>query len=118
MQSDPAKLLKARLRRDLTAALLARRSGEVRVIRTLIAAIDNAEAVEVAPGDSKYSAQRFGDEQVEVPRRRLSAEELDTIIANERDERLSVAVQQEAAGNASRSSELREESRILQSYLC
>jgi uncharacterized protein YqeY len=44
-----AVILKARLRADLKAAMQARATDDVRLLRTLIAALDNAEAVAEPP---------------------------------------------------------------------
>ena len=62
-----------RLRDDLIEARKARDSELVSLIRTLIAAVDNAEAVDPDVGNSA----------TEVPRRDLSDDQIRSIIANE-----------------------------------
>ena len=62
------------LRADLNEARKARDSELVTLLRILIAAIDNAEAVDVSDGS---------DGRSEVPRRRLSNEEIMGIVLAE-----------------------------------
>ena len=64
-----ATALKERLRADLKAAMQARASDEIRLLRTLIAALDNAEAVPGTPGG--YVHRAFGDAGAEVARLEL-----------------------------------------------
>lgn len=45
MTEDAGERMKARLRADLVAAMKDRRTAEAKVLRTLVAAIDNAEAL-------------------------------------------------------------------------
>ncbi len=75
-----AGALKERLRADLMAAMRERRSGEVAVIRTLIAAIDNAEAV---PTEDLAERLRMREAIGEVARRELDAPALDAVLAKE-----------------------------------
>ncbi len=64
-----ATALKQRLREDLKAAMQAKAADEVRVLRALIAALDNAEAV--PPETGPYVPRAFGDATAERPRRQL-----------------------------------------------
>lgn len=89
--------LRAVLRRDLADARSAGDTEMVSLLRTLIAAIDNAEAVD--PDGS--------DGATEVPRRRLGASDVAGIIAAERDELRAAAEAFERRGNAEEGRRLR-----------
>jgi hypothetical protein len=58
----------------------------VAVLRALLGAIDQAEAVAAVERGREYVSLRFGDPAVEVPRRRLSAGEVEEVVRKERDE--------------------------------
>jgi hypothetical protein len=81
-----APAMKLRLRDDLRAAMTGRRSAEVAILRALLGAIDQAEAVAAVERGREYVSLRFGDPAVEVPRRRLSAGEVEEVVRKERDE--------------------------------
>ncbi len=53
--------LTGRLRTDLKAAMLGRRVAEIEVLRSLIAAIDDAQAVPVSSLHETYVVRAFGD---------------------------------------------------------
>ena len=90
--------MKLRLRSDLRSALAERRASDVEVLRSLLGALDQAEAVPAtAPGQGHVSF-RFGDPGAEVPRKQLSGEDVRSVIVNERDELLAAA--DEYAGRA------------------
>ncbi len=114
---DVAQSLKARLRADLGVAIKARDPALAKVIRTLIGAIDNAQAIDLGNAHEKYVERTFGDSSGEVPRKQLSNEDLRAIILSEIDERAVLAAQFEASGHSGRASELREETRIIEVYL-
>lgn len=84
-ETTPVATVKLRLRRALRAAMAERQAPEVEILRSLLGAIDQAEAVPVAPGGG-YTAVRFGDPAAEVPRKRLSVEDVRAVIERERDE--------------------------------
>lgn len=70
-----------RLRQDLVAAIRSRDRIEISMIRTLIAAIENAEAVAAEP-----SAEVLIGLNHDRPRRRLTGEQITAIVARERAE--------------------------------
>jgi uncharacterized protein len=78
--------LRSALRRDLTAALKARQAETVSALRTALAALENAEAVEVQDQDNASSASahfagaRSGPGSAEVPRRQLDPEDLRSLL--------------------------------------
>lgn len=108
-------IVRARIRTDLRAAMSAKRMDEAAALRTLIAALDNAEVVSVPP--ERYTARAFGDPATEVPRKRLSAEEVDAILLAEQNERLLVAQALEQAGWAENAERLRQEAVVVARYL-
>jgi uncharacterized protein YqeY len=84
--ADAATAMKLRLRDDLRAAMTGKRTAEVAVLRTLLSALDQAEAVATIARGREHAALKFGDPAVEVPRKRLSTEEVLEVVRRERDE--------------------------------
>lgn len=92
----PASALRAVLRADLEAALRARQAETVALLRTLIAAIDNAEAVAVTDTAAVTSSTHIAGAQAgvgatEAARRVLSASDLRALLQEQIDERSSAA---------------------------
>jgi hypothetical protein len=81
-----ATAMKVRLRDDLRAAMAGRRPAEVAVLRTLLGALDQAEAVAAVARGREYVSLKFGDPAVEVPRKRLSVAEVRAVVRAECDE--------------------------------
>jgi uncharacterized protein len=98
MDGSAVDAMKLRLRSDLRAALAERRASEVEVLRSLLGALDQAEAVPIAPAGSGHVSFRFGDPGAEVPRKRLTPEDVRAVIRQEREELLAAA--DEYAGRA------------------
>jgi uncharacterized protein YqeY len=67
--------MRARLQADLRAAIKARATPEVAVLRGLITAIDNSGAVPLTPGSASMRS--------EVERRRLSVEDVQALLRRE-----------------------------------
>lgn len=112
-----AAALKERLRADLKGAMQARASGEVRLLRTLIAALDNAEAVPVEISEEdKFAIRRVGDPSVEVSRRELDAGAVDRLLANEAQARLAAAQDYERHGQSEEAARLRSEAGLVARY--
>ena len=90
----------------------------VDVLRSTLAAIENAEAVSSPPGGSLAIEQvPIGAGATEVARRELSAAEVTRIVRNEVAGRLTAAADYERWGRADRAAQLREEARILADVL-
>jgi uncharacterized protein YqeY len=107
-------MLKERLRADLKAAMQARAADEVRVLRVLIAALDNAEAV---PSDEKpYSPRAFGDPSGEVARLDLDGAAVNALLADEVAARLSAAADYRDHGQNDEASRLEAEAAIMGRY--
>jgi uncharacterized protein YqeY len=96
---------------ELTAAIKAGDGPRVDVLRTTLAAISNAEAVDLAGPTTPVDVP--GD----VERRRLSDDDITAIIAGERDELSSTAQHLHRLGQTSRARELDARAAILGDYL-
>src|SRR5690606_20394999 len=88
-----ATALKERLRADLKVALQARATDEVRLLRTLIAALDDA-----VPGEYSAVPRAFGDPSGEVARRELDADTVEALLASEIESREGAALDYERHG--------------------
>ena len=121
-EDTPAEILRTRLRRDLRAAMKAQRRDEMAALRTLIAAIDNAEAVEdlslpSTPVSSEHvAAARPGIGAADSPRRSLSEHEVQRIVEAELWERDAQAERLELLGRSDDASRLRIEAAVLARY--
>jgi uncharacterized protein YqeY len=110
-----AHALKARLRRDLKSAMQARQPQEARLLRVILAAIDNAEAVAVE-ARPQTNAGRFADGAQEVPRRVLSPGELDRLLEGEVAARLSAAADYDRLSRPDEAARLRAEAKTVGRY--
>jgi uncharacterized protein YqeY len=120
---------RARLRLALAEALRTRDMNAVRPLRSALAAIGNAEAVEpdapapVAPGSPAGPGSQHvvgavaGLGAAEAERRRLSAAEIGQIVRAEAGEREDAARDYERAGHADRAGRLRREAQVLLAVL-
>jgi uncharacterized protein YqeY len=111
----PAEGAKARIRADIRAAMTAKNMVEAKLLRTLLAALDNAEAVSVAIGP--YVERAFGDPATEVARKTLTREDVEAVIEAESAERLAAARDLERHGRAAEAATLQAEAALLQRYL-
>ena len=109
-----ATALKARLRADLKTAMQAKASADVRVLRTLIAALDNAEAVPDIP--DRYVPRAFGEPGAEVARHELDAPAVDRLLADEIDSRLAAALDYDRHDRSDEGDRLREEAAVISRY--
>ncbi|HVU20239.1 MAG TPA: hypothetical protein VHE09_05865 [Rhizomicrobium sp.] len=114
--SDAATLLKSRIRADLTAAMKARDNAETRLLRALLAALDNAEAVSVGAAHDRYQVRMFGDASVEVPRRVLSEADVRDLLLRETAERGAAARSFERLGQQNEAERLRNEIALIGRY--
>jgi uncharacterized protein YqeY len=111
-----AAVLKDRLRADLKAAMRARQVEETNLLRVLIAAIDDAEAVPL-PEDRGYASRAFGDGSAEAPRRALTAEMLQQILHREIAARTAAADEMDRVDRPDRTESLRRQAAIIARYL-
>ncbi len=103
--------LRKQLEADLPSALKARDAARAGVLRTTLAAIANAEAVDLA-GDHER-AGLLGD----VARRALSDDDVRVIVERERDELHRLAVHMHDIGQADESADLATRAAVLEHYL-
>ena len=108
-----AAAFKDRLRADLKAAMQAKAASEVRLLRTLIAALDNAEAV---PGESQYVPRAFGDPGAEVARLQLDDEAICLLLTAEIEARLEAAADYQRHGQDAEAQRLRDEAGLIARY--
>lgn len=107
-----ASALKERLRADLRAAIR-KRSSDVGVLRTLIAAIDNAEAI---PIDGFEQRLKQREHVGEVARRELDQSALEGVLASETHTRLAAAQDYERNGRTEDAARLRKEVELIARY--
>jgi hypothetical protein len=117
MATDPAEEMKSRIRADLKTAMREQRARDVATLRTLIGAIDNAQAQPVGDRHDKYRLLPFSDASVEVPRRALAAPDLRRLIEAEIEVRLETARQLAGAGRRESATGLKQEALLLRAYL-
>jgi uncharacterized protein YqeY len=108
--------LRQRLRDALTVALKQRDRAALSVLRSTLAAIDNAESVDVAPDQhaGAIEASRIGLGVAEVARRELTAEQIESIVRTEIAERADVMQDYVRAGRSDRADILADEVRVLE----
>lgn len=116
--------LPGRLRNDLTAAMRERDRESVRVLRTVLSAIANAEAqpdLDDSPTSARSSGPIAGATHGlgagEVARRQLDASDVRAIVLAERDERLTAAADLADRGAPDAAEALRAEAALLERYL-
>jgi len=116
--------MQERVRSDLREAMRRRDQVTVRALRSLLAALANAEAVDpgesssALPGSSRHVAgAHTGLYAGEVPRRELSDADVRALVEREVSERTAAAAQVAAAGHAERQEQLLAEASVLSAYL-
>lgn len=112
--------LRRRLRAALAAAMKARDRTAVAALRSTLAAIDNAEAVDrAADVDQRLAIQQIpvGVGAAEVERRVLTATEVEHLVRAEVADREVAARDYEEAGHPERAEQLRAEARMLMGHL-
>jgi uncharacterized protein len=110
--------LRDRLRAAVPAAMKARDRRTTSALRSALAAIDNAEAVEirdVRAGAIEMSPVGLG--AAEVARRELTEAEVAAIVRGEVEERRAAAAAYEAAGRGDKAAELTAEADALTAHL-
>jgi uncharacterized protein len=117
MTEDAANDMKSRLRADLRAAMKDRLTMEAKVIRALIAAIDNAEAPPVPTQQSALSLDRFRNGSAEVERLLLSGDQVRDVLLAEIRERERAAAEFDRLQMTDRAEGLRAEARVARCYV-
>lgn len=116
MTGSDAPAMKARLRTDLVTAQKARQADVVKVLRGLIAALDNAEAPPARP-DPAAESRAFIDGSAEVARLALDAAQVRSVLGREADERDQAAAEMDRVAQTDRAQALRAEAALIRRYL-
>jgi uncharacterized protein len=114
---DAGREMKARLRADLRTAMKDGHSLAVKVIRTLVAAIDNAEAPPIHTGQAASIQHQFHCGSAEIERLRMSTSDVHRVLAAEIYERERVAAEFERLDQRHHAEALRAEGRLIRRYL-
>jgi uncharacterized protein YqeY len=115
--------MRASLRDDLTAALKARNRVAVTALRSVLAAIENAEAVTAArpldtsAGNEHVAGAATGLGAAEAERRHLADADLRSVVEEEMRERSAAAEGYEQIGRNDLAQRLRAEAEVLSRYL-
>ena len=121
--ADEVRALRARLRADLVAAMKARDPDAVSALRSAIAAIENAEAIDVAPGrgltggGQHVAGAGAGVGSTEARRRDLAVPDVLAILAAQRADAIAAAAHYEELGEAEAAARLRRHVSVLAAYL-
>ena len=117
MSRDAARDMKVRMRTDLTEAMKGKRADEARLLRALVAALDNAEAPALQPGRSASEQHRFQDGSAEIERLKLDPAQVRAIRMKEIEEREQAADEMSRLARPDRADALRAEARMARRYL-
>lgn len=120
---EDAAALRSLLRADLVAAMKARRTEAVTALRTAIAVIDNAEAVEAPAqaashaGSEHVAGARTGVGSTEAERRVLSLAEVRALLRAQVEDRTGEADRYDTYGQRDAALRLRREADVLSRYV-
>lgn len=107
--------LREQMKMDLIQAMKTQERATVATLRSVLAAIDNAEAVPVR--ESKASVEPIAGKSNEVPRKVLSADEIRQIVQRERDERQHASVTYGQLGQKAEAARLQKAAALIATYL-
>lgn len=119
-RAQDATPLPQSLRAALSTAIRGRDRTAVSALRSTIAAIENAEAVEVPPrpeGDAQFAGSATGVGAGEAQRRVLTTEQVARIVRAEIEERQGAAAEFTRLGREDRAAQLRAEAAVIQQVL-
>lgn len=117
MGQDAGHEMKTRMRADLRAAMKEGRGSDAKLIRTLIAAIDNAEAPPARAGSGAAEQYRFLSGSAEVERLALDADRVQAILWAEIKEREQAAAEMDRLDRPDRADAIRAEATLAATYL-
>jgi uncharacterized protein YqeY len=117
MPEDAATEMKARLRADLLTAMKDRNALDAKVIRSLVAALDNAEAPAVTQERAAPAHHEFAQGSAEVERLRLTRSQVHDVLRRELQERERAAAEFERLSRHDHAAALREEASVIRRYL-
>lgn len=107
--------VRAQMKADLTQALKARQHATVATLRSVLAAIDNAEAVPV--DESTLSVEPVRGKGNDVPRKVLSVDDIRQIVQKEMDERRAASVKYAHLGLQAEAERLQTAAALIATYL-
>lgn len=114
---NAGEAMKARLRRDLRAAMKRGDKDETAVLRELVAALDNAEAAPLRKERPSVDRHSFSDRSAEGVRRALMQEDVHAVMMGEMNARVEAAAKFARLGAEARSIALNAEIEILRRYV-
>ncbi|SMF60039.1 hypothetical protein SAMN02982989_1011 [Xaviernesmea oryzae] len=114
---DAGHDIKTRMRADLRAAMKEGRASEAKLIRVLVAAIDNAEAPLLPAGDSSKDQHRFTDGTAEIARLSLGHAQVQAVLMAEIEDRERAAAEMDRLEREDRAEALRAEAMIAKRYV-
>lgn len=117
MTQNAGQNMKVRLRADLRIAMKEGRADEAKVIRALVAAIDNAEAPPLQFNERSVEQHHFNDRTAEIERLCLASAQVQAILIAEIQERERAAVEMDRLERADRADALRAEMMIAKRYV-
>lgn len=109
--------MKARLRADLRAAMKSRNTTDAQVIRSLVAALDNAEAPALSPERPASEQHQFASRSAEVARLQLTWPQVHEVLLGELQERERAAAEFARLNQPERATTLRTEASVITRYL-
>ena len=111
--------LRQRLRDGLPTAMKARNRTAVTALRSALAAIDNAEAVDgtAIPDSLAIERSPLGVGAAELPRRALREADVEALVRKEIAEREAAALEYDRMGRSDRADQLRGEAGVLAAFL-
>lgn len=113
--------LHSRLQAGLRDALKARDAGTVKALRSALAAIANAEAVDASPtapaSRGPFAGAVDGLGSAEATRRALTEADIREIVATEVADRRAAALQYDSLDQRDAAADLREQAQTLENYL-
>lgn len=109
---DNALPVRDRMKIELKRAMKARAAHTVTMLRSLLSAVDNAEAVDAPDGPVPVTGHT-----PDVPRRRLSEAEILAILQREADDHRAALAEYERLGRAEEAARLRAELAVVESLL-
>ena len=112
-----AERMRETLRADLKAAMRERRAADMALIRSVIAAIDNAEAVALPAAAKPADSASFASGAAESERLVLSEPEVAAILLGEATSRREAAALMRENGVAAEAERLEHEARQVQAYV-
>lgn len=116
MSEDFGQGMKARLRADLRVAMKGGRTDEAKVIRALVAALDNAEAPPAREG-SMAAPHHFHSGSAEVERLLLSWSDVRDVLLAEIHERECAASEFDQLQRSDRAEALRADALVVRRYI-